>query len=54
MIMKREITVSQNESYRHFSEIASKYRILRTTDSEPILFIKNKLNGKSKNKNAHL
>jgi len=48
MIMKREITVSENESYRHFSEIASKYRILRTTDSEPILFIKNKLNGKSK------
>ena len=29
--------------YRHFSRIASKYSDLRTTDPEPVLFIKDKL-----------
>src|SRR3989338_5304961 len=29
--------------HHHFSKIAHKYRDLRTTDLEPILFIKNKL-----------
>ena len=43
----KEIAVSENETLEHFSKIASKYRILRTTDLEPILHIKNKLNGKS-------
>ena len=44
----KEIAVSEKHTYNHFSKIASKYRKLRTTDSEPILFIKNRLNGKSK------
>jgi len=48
MNMKREIAVSEQEAHSHFTKIASKYRSLRTTDSEPILFIKNRLNGKSK------
>ena len=43
----KEITISENETSEHFSKIASKYRSLRTTDLEPILHIKNKLNGKS-------
>ena len=46
--MKKEIVVSESHIRRHFSEIASKYRRLRTTDSEPILHIKNQLNEKSK------
>ena len=46
--MKKEITISENEVHSHFSEIASKYRSLRTTDSEPILYIKNQLNEKSR------
>jgi len=44
----KEITIIEKHTYNHFSKIASKYRTLRTTDSEPILFIKNRLNGKSK------
>ena len=43
----KEIAVGKNQTYNHFSKIAAKYRRLRTTDSEPILFIKNRLNGKS-------
>jgi len=43
----KEIAISENQAHRHFSEIASKYRSLRTTDLEPILHIKNQLNGKS-------
>ena len=42
-----EISIIKKHTYNHFSKIASKYRTLRTTDSEPILFIKNRLNGKS-------
>ena len=34
--------------HHHFSKIAHIYRDLRTTDSEPILFIKNKLQKHSK------
>ena len=45
--MEKEIAVSENEAYSHFSKIASKYRSVRTTDFEPILHIKNQLNGKS-------
>ena len=48
MNMNREIAVSEQVANNHFSKIASKYRSLRTLDSEPILFIKNRLNGKSK------
>ena len=47
MNMNREIAVSVEGAHRHFSKIASKYRSLRTTDSEPILHIKKRLNGKS-------
>ncbi len=43
----KEIAISEKEIHKHFSKIASKYRILRTNDLEPILHIKNKLNGKS-------
>ncbi len=44
----KEISVTENKTYEHFSKIASKYRSLRTTDLEPILHIKNKLNRKSR------
>jgi len=47
MTLNREITVSKNKSLEHFSEIASKYRHLRTTDLGPILHIKNQLSKKS-------
>ena len=43
----KEIVVNENESNSHFSEIAPKYRSLRTTDLEPIQHIKNQLNEKS-------
>ena len=45
--MAKAIVISESNTYRHFSKIASKYRNLRTTDSEPISYIKNQLNGKS-------
>lgn len=45
--MPKEITINEKHTYNHFSKIASKYRSLRTTDLEPILNIKNKINGKS-------
>ncbi len=44
----KEIAITEKHTYNHFSKIASKYRTLRTTDLEPILFIKNRLNRKSK------
>ena len=47
MIPNREIVISANNGIKHFSEIASKYRHLRTTDSGPILHIKNQLSEKS-------
>jgi len=46
--MTKEIVISESNTYRHFSKIASKYRRLRTTDLEPIQHIKNQLNGKSR------
>jgi len=46
--MTEEIAISENETYRHFSKIASKYRQLRTTDTDHIRYIKDRLNGKSK------
>jgi len=45
---KNEITVGTNVMYDHFSTIASKYRTVRTTDTRPILYIKNQLDGKSR------
>ena len=42
-----EIALLKEQTENHFSKIASTYRSLRTTDSEPIVFIKNQLNGKS-------
>jgi len=47
MEMRQEITVSGKKTNEHFSEIASKYKNLRTTDSDPILYIKNQLQKKS-------
>ncbi len=44
----KEIAVNENNTNDHFSKIASKYRSLRTTDLDPILHIKNKLNVKSR------
>jgi len=44
----KEITITKKRTHDHFSKIASKYRTLRTTDFEPILFIKNRLSGQSK------
>ena len=46
--MPKGIIINEKHTYNHFSKIASQYRTLRTTDPEPILFIKNRLNGKSK------
>jgi len=46
--MAKEITINENDAYRHFSKLATKYRNLRITDVEPILYIKNKLKEKSK------
>jgi len=45
--IKNEIIVGTNVMYDHFSTIASKYRAVRTTDTGPILYIKNRLDGKS-------
>ena len=46
MTLNKEITISANSGLKHFSEIASKYRHLRTTDLDPILHIKNQLSEK--------
>jgi len=46
--IKNEITVGKKGMYDHFSRIASKYRAVRTTDTKPILYIKNRLNKKTK------
>jgi len=45
---KNELTVNKKVMYDHFSKIASKYRGVRTTDTKPVLHIKNRLNGKTK------
>jgi hypothetical protein len=49
MNMKREIVVSEEVVNSHFSEIASKYRSLRTTDLEPTSNLSN-LVEKARNK----
>jgi len=45
---RSELTVDKKIMYDHFSKIASKYRTVRTTDTKPILHIKNRLNGKTR------
>ena len=47
MTLEREITIGENSTTRHFSEIASQYKTLRTTDLEPVLHIVNQLQKKS-------
>ncbi len=46
--IQNESIVDKNVMYDHFSNIASKYRMIRTTDTKPILHIKNRLNGKTR------
>jgi len=48
MGIQNESIVDKNVMYDHFSNIASKYRMIRTTDTKPILHIKNRLNGKTR------
>jgi len=44
---QNKITIYTQDMNNHFSSIASKYRSVRTLDIEPVLYIKNKINGKS-------
>ena len=44
---QNEIIIKQN-LHNHFSSIASKYRNVRTLDTEPVLHIANQIKGKSK------
>jgi len=46
--IQNELIVDNKVMYDHFSKIASKYRDVRTTDTKPILYIKKRLNGKTK------
>ena len=46
--IQNESIVDKNVMYDHFSKIASNYRMVRTTDTKPILHIKNRLNGKTR------
>jgi len=46
MTMNREVAIIQNNTNNHFSEIASKYKDLRTTDTDHIQYIKNQLSKK--------
>jgi len=45
---KNEVTINKQDVHDHFSAVASKYRNIRTLDTEPIKHIKNQINGKSK------
>lgn len=45
---KNEINKNKQSMNYHFSSIASKYRSIRTLDLEPVLYIKNQMNGKTK------
>ncbi len=45
---ENEINVNTHDMYTHFSNIASKYRSVRTLDTNPISYIKDKLKEKSK------
>ena len=57
MILSRtqnEIKLNSQDMHTHFSTIASKYRSVRTLDTKPILYIKDKLKQKSKIKMADI
>lgn len=45
---KNEINKNKQSMNYHFSSIASKYKSVRTLDLEPVLYIKNQMNGKTK------
>ncbi len=45
---QNEIKLDTQDMHTHFSTIASKYRSVRTLDTKPILYIKDKLKEKSK------
>jgi ubiquinone/menaquinone biosynthesis C-methylase UbiE len=45
---ENEIIIDKQDMHTHFSAIASKYRSVRTLDTKPILYIKDKLKEKSK------
>lgn len=45
---ENEIIIDEQKVHNHFSTVASKYRKIRTLDTEPILHIKNQINEKSK------
>ena len=40
-----KLTSAQRDMYEHFSDVAVLYNSLRTTDLEPVMFIKDMLNG---------
>ena len=42
-----KIIVNKQVVHNHFSSIASKYRNVRTLDTEPVLYIKKQIHGKS-------
>ncbi len=46
--IQNDSIVDKNVMHDHFSRIASNYRMVRTTDTRPILHIKNRLNGKTR------
>ncbi len=46
--IQNESIFDKNVMHDHFSKIASNYRMVRTTDTKPILHIKNRLNGKTR------
>ena len=45
---QNKITINKQDVHDHFSAVASKYRNIRTLDTEPVFHIKNQINGKSK------
>jgi len=45
--IRNQSIVDKNVMCDHFSKIASNYRMVRTTDTKPILHIKNRLNEKT-------
>jgi len=45
---QNKIIINKQDVHNHFSTVASKYRNIRTLDTEPILHIKNQIDGKSK------
>jgi len=45
---QNEVTVNKQDVHDHFSTVASKYKNIRTLDTEPVIHIKNQINEKSK------